>query len=63
MRAGTARLRAGNSVERYDSSRHHIDTKANWTIVRVMGFGRAFKIDLDEVFVSAEVMYQIRQST
>lgn len=27
-----------------------------------MGRGNAFKIDLDEVFVRAEVMYQIRQS-
>lgn len=55
-------MRAGNNVERYASVRHHIETKANWTIVRVIGFGRAFRMDLDDVFVRAEVMYQTRQS-
>jgi hypothetical protein len=30
-------------------------------IVNVMGIGRAFRIDFEDVFVSAEVMYQIRQ--
>lgn len=49
-------------MERYTNTKHHIDTKANCTTVRVMGLGKAFRIDFDEVFVTAEVMYQIRQS-
>ena len=38
-----------------------MDTKANWTRVRVIGLGKAFKIDFDEVFVRAELVYQTRQ--
>ena len=61
MRAGILFLSHGNIFERYDSSKHHIDTNANCTIVRVIGFGSAFRMDFDDVFVSAEVMYQMRQ--
>ena len=31
-------------------------------IVRVAGFGKAFSIDLEEVFVRAEVIYHAMQS-
>ena len=31
-------------------------------IVRVAGFGKALSIDLEDVFVRAEVMYQTMQS-
>ena len=62
LRAGILLLSEGITVERYTNTKHHIDTKANCTTVRVMGLGKAFKIDFDEVFVTAEVMYQIRQS-
>jgi hypothetical protein len=62
LRAGMLVLSHGNLVDRYESSRHHNDTKANWTIVRVMGLGSAFKMDFEDVFVNAEVVYQIRQS-
>ena len=61
LRAGMVRFRMGKTDARCASTRHHIETKPNCTIVRVIGFGRASKIDLDEVLVSAEVMYQIRQ--
>jgi hypothetical protein len=40
---------------------HHIDTNANCTAVRVTGFGRAFRMDFEDVFVTAEVKYQMRQ--
>jgi hypothetical protein len=43
-------------------TRHQIETEANWTIVRVAGFGKAFKMDFDDVFVRAEVMYQAMHS-
>jgi hypothetical protein len=42
--------------------KHHSETDANWMIVRVAGFGKAFKIDLEEVLVKAEVRYQTIQS-
>ena len=54
-------LSDGTTVERYANTKHHIDTKANCTAVRVIGFGRALRMDFDDVFVTAEVMYQIRQ--
>jgi hypothetical protein len=38
---------------------HQNETKANCTIDRVIGFGKAIRIDLEEVFVSADVKYQI----
>lgn len=41
---------------------HHVETKANCISVRVIGFGKAFRIDFDEVFVRAEDMYQMRHS-
>lgn len=40
---------------------HHIDTNANCTTVRVTGFGRAFRMDFEDVLVTAEVKYQMRQ--
>lgn len=40
---------------------HHEETKANWMRVRVMGFGKTLRIDLEEVLVKAELMYQTRQ--
>lgn len=59
--AGIFLLSDGTAVERYANTKHHIDTKANCTAVRVIGFGRALRMDFDDVFVTAEVMYQIRQ--
>lgn len=59
--AGMARRRDGNRDARVVRTEHHIDTKANWTIVRVIGFGSVVRIDLEEVLVRAEVIYQTRQ--
>lgn len=41
---------------------HHPETKANWTVVRVMGFGSAVRIVFEDMFVKMDVMYQIPQS-
>lgn len=61
FRAGIARRREGNRDARDARMEHHIDTKANWMIVRVIGFGRVFRMDLEEVLVRAEVIYQMTQ--
>ena len=42
--------------------KHQADTEANWMMVRVAGLGKAFRIDLDEVLVRAEVIYQATHS-
>lgn len=42
---------------------HQEETQANWMTVRVMGWGKALRMVLEDVFVSAELMYQIRQRT
>lgn len=39
-----------------------VEVKKNWIRVRVTGLRKAFKIDFEDVFVSAEVVYQIMQS-
>ena len=43
-------------------TKHHNETDANWIIVKVAGFGKALRIDFDEVLVKADVMYQTMQS-
>lgn len=63
LRAGTFLFSEGNSLERYVRNRHHVDTKPNCTVVSVTGCGRAFKIDFDEVFVVADVVYHTMQRT
>jgi hypothetical protein len=60
-RAGIAFFRDGKIVEQYTIKRHHIETNANCIRVRVIGFGSAVRIDFEEVLVTAEVIYQIRQ--
>lgn len=62
LRAGTLLFSQGKTADRFANNRHHIETNANCTIVRVIGLGRAFNIDLDDVFVVAEVVYHMRQS-
>lgn len=63
LSAGMLTLSEGITVDRYESRRQYIDTNANCTAVSVIGFGSAFKIDFEDVFVKAEVVYQTRQST
>ena len=61
--AGMAVLIEGYRWARYAKKTHQVDTKANWTSVRVIGLGKAFRIDFEEVLVRAELMYQTRQRT
>ena len=42
--------------------RHHTETEANCTIVKVTGFGNAVNMDFDEVLVRADVIYHAIQS-
>lgn len=62
FRAGMDFFNEGKIDDRYDRMRHQAETKPNWTIVKVIGFGSVVRISLDEVLVSAEVMYQTMQS-
>ena len=39
-----------------------METDANCTIVKVTGFEKAVKMDFEEVFVRADVMYHAMQS-
>lgn len=60
--AGMEVFSDGKTDDRYERMRHHAETNPNWTIVRVIGFGSVVRISLDDVLVSAEVMYQTTQS-
>lgn len=50
--------RLGKRCASHANVKHHNETKANCMIVRVIGCGKAFRIDFDDVFVSADVKYQ-----
>ena len=63
FKAGILALRLGKSVDIYAKNRHHPETKANCMIVRVIGLGKALRIDFDEVLVKAELKYQTRHRT
>ena len=63
FRAGIALFRGGKTLARKAKNIHQPETKANCMMVSVIGFGLAFRIDLEDVLVSAELMYHIRQST
>ena len=45
------------------SIRHQPETKANCTVVRVMGLGSAVRMALEDMLVKMDVMYQTPQST
>ncbi|KAI5296850.1 hypothetical protein KEM56_005289, partial [Ascosphaera pollenicola] len=60
--AGTLCRTIGNRCARYANSKHQNDTNANCISVSVMGRSSALRIDLDEVFVSADVMYHTTHS-
>lgn len=57
--AGTAFFMAGNTDDNAVRIIHQEKTEKNWRIVKVAGFGYALRIDFEEVFVSADVMYQV----
>jgi len=60
--AGIAVLRGGYRWARKEKKMHHEETKANCMSVRVIGLGKAFRIDLEEVFVRADDRYHMRHS-
>ena len=62
LRAGMAVAKGGYMWASQAKSTHQEDTKANWIRVRVIGLGKALRMDFEEVFVRAELMYQTRQS-
>jgi hypothetical protein len=43
-------------------TRHQPDTKANCTVVRVMGRGSAVRMAFEDMFVKMDVIYQTPQS-
>lgn len=53
--------RAGNIVASHENSMQKKATNANWISVRVAGFGKALRMDFDEVFVRALEVYHIIQ--
>lgn len=53
-------LRIGNTVASHAMRIQSDDTKANCTSVRVAGILKALRIDFDDVFVSADDVYQSR---
>ena len=63
LRAGTMVCSAGKRWARADAIKHHEETKANWTRVKVTGFRNAIRIDLEEAFENIEVMNQKQQRT
>lgn len=63
FKAGMVVCSRGKRCARDAKKRHHPETKANCIIVRVIGFGKALSMDLEEVLVKAELKYQTRQST
>jgi hypothetical protein len=40
---------------------HQVETKPNWTMVSVTGCAKTLSMDFEDVFVKAEVVYQIMQ--
>lgn len=63
FRNGIVCFMRGNRRASAASRRHHPDTNANCTVVRVMGWGSAVRIVLEDMFVKMEVMYQTPQSS
>jgi hypothetical protein len=62
FRKGIVCFRRGNLRAAAASSRHHPDTNANCTVVRVTGCGSAVRIAFEDMLVKMEVMYQTPQS-
>lgn len=61
LRAGIWLCSAGKTVANQEKKRQKLATKPNWISVRVAGFGKAIRIDFEEVFVRALEKYQMMQ--
>ena len=59
---GIACFTRGYLLAKAVKNRHHTDTKANCTSVRVNGFGSAVRMALEDVFVKMEDMNHTPQS-
>jgi hypothetical protein len=59
---GIVCFKRGNLRAAAASTRHHPETKANCTVVRVTGCGSAVRMAFDDMLVKMEVMYQTPQS-
>jgi hypothetical protein len=55
-------LRAGKMEANQEKNIQNVATKANWMRVSVAGFGKALRIDLEDVLVRALEKYQMMQS-
>ena len=56
--AGTATFRGRYIDANQAANMHHDETNANCANERVTGFGRVFRIALEDVFDMIEVVYQ-----
>lgn len=61
LKAGTATRKVGDRLASCAKKKHQKETKANWTIVKVIGRRKAFRMDLEDVLVKAELRYHIKQ--
>jgi hypothetical protein len=61
LRAVIFVLRTGKMVASQAMTTQSDETNANWIKVKVAGLLKAFRMDLEEVLVSAEDAYQARQ--
>jgi hypothetical protein len=61
LSAGIACCRAGNTEASHEKNRQNEATNPNCIRVRVAGFGKAFRMDFEEVFVRALDIYQTIQ--
>lgn len=59
---GMASPIAGTAVASQAKKRQKTKTKRNWMTVRVMGFGKALRMALEEVLVKAELKYHSKHS-
>lgn len=61
LRAGMICFSCGKAAASVDQIRQYEATKTNWTMVSVAGLGKLLRMDLDDVFVSSEVVHQMMQ--
>ena len=62
MRNGIVCFMRGYFLASAARNKHHPETNANCTTVRVTGFGRAVRMAFEDVFEKIDVIYQMPQS-
>jgi hypothetical protein len=63
FKAGTAVFRFGKTEASHEKNMQYDATKANWMRVSVAGLSKAFKMDFEDVLVSADDVYHRTQRT